>query len=190
MLHRRMNINLIYAKDLNNVIGNQGALPWHIPEDLAYFSQTTANDLVIMGSRTWQSLPEAFKPLPGRLNLVVTTNTSLTPEILSKGGIVFCDNKPTDIKKVFRHFKDVGHYDTAWIIGGSSLYEQALPYANYAYVTEIEATYCGDTFAPTLEPANWIKISNKRVTSKAGVNLNFCVYENQYPHDVDRVYID
>lgn len=185
-----MNVNLIYAKSMNNVIGNQGKLPWHIPEDLAYFSRVTDKDLVIMGSRTWRSLPDRFKPLPNRLNLVVTTDASLAPEVLDKGGIVFCDKEQIDIKKIIRHFRDAGHYENIWVIGGNALFEQALPYAHYSYVTEIEAEYPGDTFAPMLDAGSWIKISNKRVISQMGIMLNFCVYQNQHVHDVDRLYVD
>lgn len=185
-----MNVNLIYAKSANNVIGYEGKMPWHIPEDLAYFSRVTNEDLVIMGSRTWRSLPERAKPLPNRLNLVVTTDATLAPEVLSKGGIVFCDQDRTDIKKVIRHFRDAGYYSNVWIIGGSVLFDQALPYAHYSYVTEIEAEYPGDTFAPVLDPSSWIKISNKRAISQVGVMLNFCIYENQHPLDVDRIYVD
>lgn len=185
-----MNVNLIYAKSSNNVIGREGKLPWYIPEDLAYFSQMTDHDLVIMGSRTWKSLPERFKPLPNRLNLVVTTDASLAPEVLSKGGIVFCDHEKIDIKKIIRHFKDEGYYENVWVIGGSVLFEQAMPYANYSYVTEIEAEYPGDTFAPVLDSGSWIKISNKRIMSQLGIPINFCVYQNQHVSDVDRIYVD
>lgn len=185
-----MKVNLIYAKSKNNIVGNQGALPWHIPEDLVYFNTMTRGAPVVMGSKTWTSLPDRFKPLPGRFNTVMTTNPFLVSEIVSKGAVAFGDKNNQDIKSVIRYFKDTHRHPQIWIIGGSAIYAQALPYANYAYVTEIDAEYLGDTFAPVLDPSNWVKMSNKQMISKSGPLLNFCLYENQYPHDVDRIYID
>lgn len=183
-----MKVNLIYAKSKNNIIGNQGTLPWHIPEDLAYFNTVTRGAPVVMGSKTWLSLPDRFKPLPGRLNAVLTTDASLIPKILSKGAVVFGDANTPDIESVIRHFKDTHRCPHIWIIGGNSLYSQALPYAHYAYVTEIDEEYPGDTLAPVLD-AQWILSSSKQEVTKANVTIRFAVYENQYPQSLDKIRI-
>ena len=69
-----MKLNLIFARATNGVIGKDGSMPWHLPEDLAHFKRTTLGCPVIMGRKTWDSLPPKFRPLPGRLNIVVTRN--------------------------------------------------------------------------------------------------------------------
>jgi len=70
-------INLIFAQSTNKVIGHENKLPWHLPEDLAHFKALTSGQTVLMGRKTWESLPAAFRPLPGRLNLVLSSNTAL-----------------------------------------------------------------------------------------------------------------
>ena len=184
-----MKVNLIYAKSKNNIIGNQGTLPWHIPEDLTYFNTMTRGAPVIMGSKTWMSLPDRFKPLPGRFNTVMTTNASLIPEIVSKGAVAFGDKHNQDIKSVIRYFKDTNRHPQIWIIGGNTLYTQALPYAHYAYVTEIDKEYPGDTLAPVLD-SQWTLSSVKKENTKSGIDIRFAVYQNQYPQELDKIYID
>jgi dihydrofolate reductase len=70
-----MELHLIYARAANGVIGQQGRLPWHLPEDLAHFKRSTLGCPVIMGRKTWDSLPQKFRPLPGRDNIVITRQT-------------------------------------------------------------------------------------------------------------------
>jgi dihydrofolate reductase len=70
-----MPLHLIYARSRNNVIGKNGDLPWHLPEDLAHFKRTTLGQAVVMGRVTWESIPEKFRPLPGRRNVVVSRQT-------------------------------------------------------------------------------------------------------------------
>lgn len=184
-----MKINLIYAKSQNNVIGDNGKLPWHIPEDLAYFNTMTRGAPVIMGSRTWQSLPSRFKPLPGRFNAVLTTNPSLAPEIIARDTVVFCDQEWVRIENVIRYFKDTRRHQQIWVIGGSSIYKQALPYAHHAYVTEVHADASGDTYAPFLD-SNWVEAKRKKEITKSGIDISFVVYDNQYPVSIDRTHVD
>ena len=73
-----MPLHMIYARARNGVIGNLGQLPWHLPEDLAHFKRTTLGQPVLMGRVTWESLPEKFRPLPGRSNVVVSRQTSFS----------------------------------------------------------------------------------------------------------------
>lgn len=176
-----MNINIIYARDTNGVIGHNGKLPWHIPEDLEYFKRITGNEPVVMGSKTWTSLPDRFKPLPGRPNVVMTTNTATAQEVRYKGAIAFCE----DMVDVISAFKRATSYRNVWVIGGSALFEQVLPYANYAYVTEIQEQYPGDVFAPTLEPNHWALIHKRTIVSKDLTKVSFCVYQNRNVKEIN-----
>lgn len=180
-----MNVNIIYARDANGVIGNNGTIPWHIPEDLEYFKRTTGDEPVIMGSKTWTSLPDRFKPLPGRPNVVVTTNTTLANEVRYKGAIAFCDEPSVDIKEVLLAFKRATNYDNVWVVGGTALFEQVLPYVHYAYVTEIQEQYTGDTFAPALVPEQWAQIHKRTIASKSLTKVSFCVYQNRNRKEID-----
>ena len=131
---------LIAALASNRVIGNGDKMPWHLPEDLAYFRRVTKGFPVIMGRKTWDSLPARFRPLPGRRNIVVSRNamwrgtgaeaaTSLAEAIELAAGA----------ERVF-------------VIGGAELFVQALPLADELRLTEIEREYTGDSFFPELPP--------------------------------------
>ncbi|AXB43344.1 dihydrofolate reductase [Amycolatopsis albispora] len=124
-------IGLVWAQAANGVIGRDGTLPWHLPEDLKHFRTLTAGATVLMGRRTWESLPPRFRPLPGRRNLVL----SRTPQ---EGVETFAD-LPAALAAVS---------GDAWVIGGAAVYRAALPYADRIVVTEIRESFDGDTHAP------------------------------------------
>jgi dihydrofolate reductase len=124
-------IGLVWAQSANGVIGRDGALPWHLPEDLAHFRSLTTGATVLMGRRTWESLPPRFRPLPGRRNLVL----SRTPQ---EGVETFSD---------LRQALEAVSGDV-WVIGGAAVYRAALPYADRIVVTEIRESFDGDTHAP------------------------------------------
>jgi dihydrofolate reductase len=140
-------IGLIWAQTLDGVIGRDGGMPWHLPEDLAHFKATTAGHPVIMGRRTWESFPPAYRPLPGRTNIVVSSSDTLADEISPSGAVVV----PS-----LEHALDTARRspggDQIWIIGGAQLYEAAVPFADAAVVTVIETSVEGDTYAPRLGP--------------------------------------
>jgi dihydrofolate reductase len=134
-----MQLGLIYARARNGVIGNEGGLPWHLPEDLAHFKQLTMGSPVIMGRKTWDSLPARFRPLPGRANIVVTRQPGWQAEGASSAAslaeaIALCADAPA-----------------AWVIGGAEIFALALPMAHVAEVTEIDTDIAGDAFAPPLD---------------------------------------
>lgn len=133
-------ISFIVAKGKNGVIGNGGKLPWHFPEDLKFFKQTTMGLPVIMGRKTWESIG---RPLPGRRNIVITRNK----DYLAKGAEVV--NTLEEAIKLF------GPNDTVMIIGGASVYREALPLADTAWITEIDGEFEGDTFFDDLNPEEW-----------------------------------
>ena len=124
-------IGLIWAQATDGVIGRDGELPWHLPEDLRHFRTVTAGAAVLMGRRTWDSLPPRFRPLPGRRNLVL----SRTPQ---EGAETFAD-LPTALAAVSGDL---------WVIGGAAVYRAALPFADRIVVTEIRESFEGDTYAP------------------------------------------
>jgi dihydrofolate reductase len=129
-------IGLVWAQSANGVIGRDGALPWHLPEDMAHFRSLTAGATVLMGRRTWESLPPRFRPLPGRRNLVL----SRTPR--SGPGWEGAETFPDLAQALAAASGDV------WVIGGAAVYRAALPYADRIVVTEIRERFEGDTHAP------------------------------------------
>jgi dihydrofolate reductase len=155
-----MRLHLIFAKARNGVIGHNNTLPWHLPEDLAHFKRTTSGCPVLMGRKTWDSLPARFRPLPGRLNIVITRQSgwqatgALTAHSLEHA----CTLCPPACD--------------AWVIGGAEIYAQAAPLASTAVVTEIDADFAGDAFAPELG-ANWQEISRESHIAKNGIAYHF-----------------
>jgi dihydrofolate reductase len=155
-----MKLHLIFARARNGVIGRNNTLPWHLPEDLAHFKRTTLGCPVIMGRRTWDSLPPKFRPLPGRTNIVVTREAGWQAAGAVRAGsvedaIAACASAP-----------DV------WVIGGAQMYRATEPLASTAVVTEIDADFEGDAFAPDLGTA-WTEVSRERLVSASGLPLSF-----------------
>jgi dihydrofolate reductase len=163
-----MKLNLILARARNGVIGKHNALPWHLPEDMAHFKRHTLGCPVIMGRKTWDSLPPKFRPLPGRLNVVVTRQ----PDWTAEGAMVVnsieaaCAACPAD--------------STAWVIGGAELYAQALVLASTAVVTEIDAEFEGDAFAPQFGP-EWREAARESHHSSTGLGYSFVTYDKRPP---------
>ena len=153
-----MALNLIFARARNGVIGHNNTLPWHLPEDLAHFKATTLGQPVIMGRKTWDSLPVKFRPLPGRMNIVVTRQTDWQ----SDGAHV--------VHSVDEALQACPTEAQPWVIGGAELYRLAMPLATRVVVTEIDADYEGDAFAPELD-ASWQEAS--RTTHVAANGLHY-----------------
>jgi len=126
---------MVWAQAADGVIGADGALPWHLPEDLRLFKALTLGSTVVMGRRTWESLPARVRPLPGRRNLVLSS--TLDPE---DAGV-----------EVARSVEDVlALGGDLWVIGGGAVYATLLPHADEVVVTEVDAQLPGDTWAPSL----------------------------------------
>ncbi|HEX5697084.1 MAG TPA: dihydrofolate reductase [Rhodoferax sp.] len=161
-----MKLNLIFARARNGVIGNHNALPWHLPEDMAHFKRSTLGCPVIMGRKTWDSLPVKFRPLPGRLNVVVSRQTDwmLEGAVVANSLDAACAACPPD--------------STAWVIGGAELYAQALALAGTAVVTEIDADFAGDAFAPDFGP-EWHEIARELHVSSSGLPFSFVTYQKE-----------
>ena len=158
-----MNINMIFARSANGVIGNNNALPWHLPEDLAHFKKLTFGCPVIMGRKTWDSIPPKFRPLPGRTNIVVTRQSDWQPEGANTAG---------SLQAALAQCQTASN---VWIIGGAQIYAQAEPLAIRIEVTDIYKTYEGDAFAPVLG-AQWQQGQKQHHVSSTGLNFSFCTY--------------
>ncbi|MGA4789624.1 dihydrofolate reductase [Nocardia sp. AB354] len=131
-------IGLIWAQTRAGVIGADNAIPWRVPEDVAHFKMVTADHPVLMGRRTWDSLPARFRPLPGRRNIVITRQSQW-----SAAGAERADSVASAIA--------LAAAKTVWIIGGGEIYRQAMDYATDLMVTEIDADIPGDAYAPAIE---------------------------------------
>ncbi|SFE01167.1 dihydrofolate reductase [Paracidovorax konjaci] len=156
-----MPLQLIYARAANGVIGRDNAMPWHLPEDLAHFKQLTHGGAVVMGRKTWESLPERFRPLPGRTNVVVTRQADWH----AHGAL-----RAAGLEEAIALART--HSDAVWIIGGAQIYAQALPLADAVEVTEIQQDFDGDAHAPTLGP-EWQETARTETRPSAHGGLPF-----------------
>ena len=163
-----MRINLILARAANGVIGLDGVMPWHLPEDMAYFKKQTAGAPVIMGRKTWDSLPPRFRPLPGRRNLVVTRQ----PDWESDGA-----QRVASLQEAFEACEREQAAE-AWVIGGAQIYAEAEPFARRALVTEIARDFPGDTHAPPFG-ADWHETARESHVSSNGLPYSFVTLERR-----------
>ncbi len=155
-----MRISLIAAVAENGVIGREGGLPWRIPEDLKFFKATTLGKPVIMGRKTYVSIG---KPLPGRLNIVLTRDRTWHAQGVSTAH---------DLDRALRIAQESGA-DEAMIIGGADIYEAALPRANRIYLTRIAREFEGDALFPYFDPAEWTEIARTGKTA-GDVPFDYC----------------
>jgi dihydrofolate reductase len=160
-------IALIWAEASGGVIGNAGTMPWRLPEDSAHFAQLTLGGAVLMGRRTWDSLPERFRPLPDRTNIVITRQ----PAWKADGALT-----ATSINDAIELAGD----RMVWIIGGAQIYERAIERSGRLEVTEIRTQVEGDTFAPRID-ATWNQVARDPEagwhTSRTGLEYRFIRYE-------------
>jgi dihydrofolate reductase len=165
-----MRISLIAALASNRVIGKDNALLWHLPEDMRHFRETTRGKPVIMGRKTWESLPDAFRPLPGRHNIVVSRNPAYQAPGASLAG---------SLDDAVRQAAATGKAAELFVIGGAQLYRQALPLASRLYLTEIEESIDGDAFFPDFLPQDWEEISRQPRQGTSGLAFSFVVYQRR-----------
>ncbi|HBE78159.1 MAG TPA: dihydrofolate reductase [Firmicutes bacterium] len=155
-------IALILAMDRNQVIGKAGRIPWRLPTDLAYFKQLTLGHPVIMGRKTYESIG---KPLPGRQNIIMSTNT----DYQVKGCKVL--HSITEVRR-FCDAKDV------FVIGGSQIYREFLPIADRLYITLLDEVFTGDSYFPQLDQKQWQLISKSQGqrNEKNPYDYSFLIY--------------
>ncbi len=165
-----MKLNLIMARAANGVVGKDGALPWHLPEDMAHFKQTTLGCPVIMGRKTWDSLPPKFRPLPGRTNIVVTRQKNW-----NEPGAVAQSSMAQALQYCAQHA-------VVWVIGGAQIWAEALPFGDTAVVTDIDADFEGDAYAPVFGP-EWQETQRQSHVSVNGMGYSFVTLKNTLKKD-------
>jgi dihydrofolate reductase len=156
-------LTLIVARARNGVIGRDGKLPWRLPEDLAFFKQTTMGHPIVMGRRTWESIG---RPLPGRRNIIVSRQAGFS----AAGAEV--------VPSLDQAIHLCGGDEALFVIGGAQLYAEALPRAERLIVTEIDADFDGDTHWPAPDPAQWRETARQHLppTAARGFALDFVTY--------------
>ncbi|MCK2022008.1 dihydrofolate reductase [Microbacterium sp. kSW2-24] len=154
-------VGLIWAEAAGDVIGAEGGMPWHVPEDLAHFKEVTLGAPVVMGRKTWDSLPERFRPLAGRENIVITRQQDWSAEGARRAATVA---------------EAVRGQDRVWIIGGAEIFRQVIGDADRLEVTELDLEVDGDAYAPA--KTGWRLVDEGEwLTSRTGVRYRFLGYE-------------
>ncbi len=159
-----MKISLIAAYDTSRVIGYQQTLPWHFPEDLAYFKQKTLGNVVIMGRKTFNSIGFV---LPKRINIVLSKqHLESNPDYLTS----------TSLEQALQ-LREVEQSEQVFIIGGESVFKTSLPFAQEVLVTHIRQSFSGDVYFPKLDPQLWYcKSSSMWQQSSSGIYFCFAQY--------------
>jgi len=137
-------VGLIWAQTSEGVIGVDGDMPWHLSEDFAHFKATTMGCPVIMGRATWESLPQKNRPLPGRVNIVLTRSR----EFSAPGAHIA--NSVEEALNVARKHAITSNASHIWVIGGGRVYEQFMSEGDLLEVTIVDLNVTGDTFAPQI----------------------------------------
>lgn len=160
-------LTLVAAVARNGTIGRHGTLPWHLPEDLAHFRELTLGHPVLMGRVTWESIPDGFRPLPGRRNVVVTRTAGWRAEGAEA------------VPSLEAALELLGDTNEVFVIGGAQLYAAALPLASALELTELAADVEGDVCFPAFDRAEWHEVSRRELTAGSGVGLAFARYERR-----------
>jgi len=149
----------------DRVIGRDGGLPWRLPSDMKHFVELTTGGTVVMGRRTWESIPERFRPLANRRNIVLSRSLGSLP----------------DAVEVYESLESglAAAGTDAFVIGGGSTYEETLPLADRVYATEIAGEVEGDTFFPALDPADWVVTSASEPVSENGHEFTIKTYDRR-----------
>jgi dihydrofolate reductase len=159
-----LKIALVAAVAQGGVIGRDGTIPWRIPEDARRFREVTIGHPVVMGRRTWESLPDRFRPLPGRRNVVVTRTPGWHADGAERAG---------SLEEALRLLEGA---ERVSVIGGAQLYAEALPLADELLLTEIDLEVEGDTFFPDWDRPAFDETSREEHVSEDGVPLAFVRY--------------
>jgi|TARA_B110000444_G_scaffold241939_1_gene258796 dihydrofolate reductase len=163
---KKISLSLIVAMAKNRVIGINNQLPWQLPEDLKYFKSVTMNKPIVMGRKTFESIG---RPLPGRLNIVITRNTNWCFNGVKVASSL---NKAKDLAISARDFKP-----EIMIIGGSEIYNSTIEHADRLYITRVEDSFEGDTFFPMFDEKDWNEIERKNSQQKTDIPYFFQVLE-------------
>jgi dihydrofolate reductase len=157
-----MTVSLIWAEAADRVIGDKGTIPWHLPEEQQHFKQLTLGSTVVMGRGTWESLPASVRPLPGRRNVVISRQPSY-------------DAPGAEVASSLEAALRLADGDV-WVIGGASIYAEALPFADRVVRTRVHLEVEGDTRAPVLD-ADWTMVARDPATGlhRSASGVEYCV---------------
>jgi len=188
-LTKKISCKLIVAACEGNGIGKSGNLPWRLKSEMAYFAKmtkttedSTKKNAVIMGRKTWQSIPEKFRPLKERLNVVLSTQSKQDVVGGDSPDVVVCNSLEEALSSVEAAALD-NKIESCWIIGGSSVYEEALkhPKLDKVYLTKILQEFDCDTFFPSLDEKQWKIVQEKDVPNdiqeENDIQFKYCVYQ-------------
>jgi dihydrofolate reductase len=156
---------IVVAYGTNRGIGYRGDLPWRLPSDLRRFRALTLGGTVLMGRKTFESLPDAFRPLPGRRNLVVSANPDFDPE---------GTETHTGIEVAL-----AACGSDCFVIGGGSVYEQTLPLVQRVYATVVQHRPPSDTYFPELPSDQWYVIEQGEDIRENGISFHFATYDRR-----------
>lgn len=170
-------MNFIVAVDNNYAIGRNGGLIYSLPSDLKYFKQQTTGKVVVMGDRTYLSLPK--HPLPNRINIVLT---QMDYEL---EGAITCHNL-TELGETLKNYNS----NDVFVIGGGSVYNLLMPYCKYAYITKIDANEPADVYINNVEKQkNWKLVKQSELFTENNLNFKFCVFENSQIKELNNTLI-
>ena len=159
-----MRISIVAALARGGVIGRDNEIPWRIPEDARHFRVLTMGHPVVMGRRTWDSLPDPYRPLPGRRNIVLSRDPEWRAEGAERAGSL---DEALDL---------VNGAPRVFVIGGAGVYEAALPIADELLLTEIDARFGADTFFPAWAPGDFVETARETLHSEQGFDYSFVAY--------------
>jgi dihydrofolate reductase len=159
-----MKVSLVAAVACGGVIGKGDSIPWHLPEDLAFFRDLTTGHAVVMGRRTWDSIPTRFRPLPGRRNVVVTRD----PAWRAEGA-----ERATSLDDALGLLSGTGR---VFVIGGAEIFAAALPLADELVLTEVALDAEGDVLFPPWDRSAFDEVSRDEVVAGDGTSLAFVTY--------------
>ena len=163
-------VGLIWAQSASGVIGRAGNIPWRLPEDMSRFKDLTMGHTVVMGRRTWESLPARVRPLPGRRNVVLTRQA----DYMAEGAVVV-----TSLDDALAEAAE----GNVWVIGGAEIYALALPRATRCEVTEVDMDLPrrdDDAIAPVLDEG-WVARDANWQVSRSGLRYRFSSYQRLWP---------
>ena len=166
-----MIISMIAAVAANRVIGKDNDLVWRLPDDMKYFMETTKNHFVIMGRKNYESIPHKYRPLPNRVNIIITEQHNY-----QAADCVITNT----IEEALEYAEAQGQHEV-FIIGGGQIYSQSLPHAQKLYITEINENFEGDTYFPEFDHSHWDEISRKHhlKDEKHKHSFDFVIYNRK-----------
>jgi dihydrofolate reductase/thymidylate synthase len=171
--------SIVVAMDEQRGIGKNGVLPWHLPADLKHFARITkttqtpgAQNAVLMGRKTWESLPESFKPLPGRLNIILSRQKDHD----LPHGVLLADSLDEALRKA-----NQANVEQLFVIGGGRIFEEALPHpqCEKLYITQLKGEFGCDTFLPEWDDAHFEKVEESPLQSENGIQFRFVIYKRR-----------